>query len=76
MLQTFIATIVVLVTAEFLPKQYLEYPNYNANIFTIPIWLLFVILRPAAIVMFKFQIFTKYVLNQKKMMVTILERMI
>ena len=68
LLQTFIATIIVLVTAEFLPKAIFRIsPNYILNIFTIPIWLLFVILRPAAIVMFKISnFFLKYVLNQKK----------
>ena len=68
LLQTFIATIIVLVTAEFLPKAIFRIsPNYILNIFTIPIWLLFVILRPAAIVMFKISNFLlKYVLNQKK----------
>jgi len=68
LLQTFIATIIVLVTAEFLPKAIFRIsPNYILNIFTIPIWLLFVVLRPAAIVMFKISNFLlKYVLNQKK----------
>lgn len=68
LLQTFIATIIVLVTAEFLPKAIFRIsPNYILNIFTIPIWLLFVALRPAAIVMFKISNFLlKYVLNQKK----------
>lgn len=68
LLQTFIATIIVLVTAEFLPKAIFRIsPNYILNIFTIPIWLLFVGLRPAAIVMFKISNFLlKYVLNQKK----------
>ena len=68
LLQTFIATIIVLVTAEFLPKAIFRIsPNYILNIFTIPIWLLFVALRPAAIVMFKISNFLlKYMLNQKK----------
>lgn len=68
LLQTLIATIIVLVTAEFLPKAIFRIsPNYILNIFTIPIWLLFVALRPAAIVMFKISNFLlKYVLNQKK----------
>ena len=68
LLQTFIATIIVLVTAEFLPKAIFRIsPNYILNIFTIPIWLLFVALRPAAIVMFKISnLLLKYVLNQKK----------
>lgn len=68
LLQTFIATIIVLVTAEFLPKAIFRIsPNYILNIFTIPIWLLFVALRPTAIVMFKISNFLlKYVLNQKK----------
>ena len=67
LLQTFIATIIVLVTAEFLPKAIFRIsPNYILNIFTIPIWLLFVTLRPAAVVIFKISNFLlKYVLNQK-----------
>ena len=67
LLQTIIATIIVLVTAEFLPKAIFRFsPNYILNIFTIPIWLLFVTLRPAAVVIFKISNFLlKYVLNQK-----------
>lgn len=67
LLQTFIATIIVLVTAEFLPKAiFRTFPNHILNIFTIPIWLLFIFLRPAAILMFKISNFLlKYVLNQK-----------
>tara|TARA_B100000900_G_scaffold122972_1_gene103714 strand:- start:17496 stop:18749 length:1254 start_codon:yes stop_codon:yes gene_type:complete len=65
--QTLIATIIVLVTAEFLPKAiFRTFPNHIINIFTIPIWLLFIFLRPAAILMFKISNFLlKYVLNQK-----------
>lgn len=67
LLQTFIATIIVLVTAEFLPKAIFRiFPNHILNIFTIPIWLLFIFLRPAAVLMFKISNFLlKYVLNQK-----------
>ena len=67
LLQTLIATIIVLVTAEFLPKAiFRTFPNHIINIFTIPIWLLFIFLRPAAILMFKISnLLLKYVLNQK-----------
>ena len=67
LLQTLIATIIVLITAEFLPKAiFRTFPNHIINIFTIPIWLLFIFLRPAAILMFKISNFLlKYVLNQK-----------
>ncbi len=67
LMQTIIATIIVLVTAEFLPKAiFRTFPNHIINIFTIPIWLLFIFLRPAAILMFKISNFLlKYILNQK-----------
>ena len=67
LLQTLIATIIVLVTAEFLPKAiFRTFPNHIINIFTVPIWLLFIFLRPAAILMFKISnLLLKYVLNQK-----------
>ena len=43
LLQTLIATIIVLITAEFLPKAiFRTFPNHIINIFTIPIWLLFI----------------------------------
>ena len=65
--QTIIATLIVLVTAEFLPKAIFRiFPNQILNIFSIPIWLLFVILRPLAILMLKAASFLlKYILKQK-----------
>ena len=65
--QTIIATLIVLVTAEFLPKAIFRiFPNQILNIFSIPIWLLFVILRPLAIMMLKVASFLlKYILKQK-----------
>ncbi|MEC9209075.1 MAG: hemolysin family protein [Bacteroidota bacterium] len=64
--QTIIATLIVLVTAEFLPKAIFRiFPNQILNIFSIPIWLLFVLLRPVAILMLKTVNFLlKYVLKQ------------
>ena len=65
--QTILATLIVLVTAEFLPKAIFRiFPNQILNIFSIPIWLLFVILRPLAILMLKVASFLlKYILKQK-----------
>ena len=66
LVQTIIATLIVLVTAEFLPKATFRiFPNKILNIFSIPIWLLFIVLRPAAILMLKIaNILLKYVLKQ------------
>ena len=64
--QTIITTIIVLVTAEFLPKAFFRIqPNKILNLLSIPIWLLFVILRPLAILMLNSaNILLKYVLKQ------------
>ena len=64
--QTVIATFVVLVTAEFLPKAIFRiFPNQILNIFSIPICVLFIFLRPAAILMLKIANFVlKYLLKQ------------
>ena len=64
--QTIIATFVVLVTAEFLPKAIFRiFPNQILNIFSIPICVLFIFLRPAAILMLKAANFVlKYLLKQ------------
>ena len=66
LVQTIIATIIVLVTAEFLPKAIFRiFPNQILTIFAIPIWLLFVLLRPAAILMLKIgNLLLKFVLKQ------------
>tara|TARA_B100000427_G_scaffold329262_1_gene344796 strand:+ start:2949 stop:4205 length:1257 start_codon:yes stop_codon:yes gene_type:complete len=67
LIQTIIATLIVLVTAEFLPKAIFRiFPNQILNIFSIPIWLLFVVLRPLAILMLKIaNLLLKYILKQK-----------
>ena len=52
LLQTIIATLIVLVTAEFLPKAIFRlFPNQILNFFSIPICLLFLFLRPITILM-------------------------
>jgi len=65
--QTIIATLIVLVTAEFLPKAIFRlFPNQILKIFAIPIWLLFVLLRPVAVLMLKSaNLLLKHVLKQK-----------
>ena len=66
LIQTIIATLIVLVTAEFLPKTIFRvFPNQILNIFSIPIWLFFVFLRPISILMLKItHVILKYVLKQ------------
>ena len=52
--QTVITTLIVLVTAEFLPKAIFRiFPNQILTIFSIPIWVLFILLRPAAVLILK-----------------------
>jgi CBS domain containing-hemolysin-like protein len=65
--QTMITTLIVLVTAEFLPKAIFRiYPNQMLKIFSLPIWLFFVVLRPIAILMLKLSKWIlKYVFKQK-----------
>lgn len=47
-LQTILATMVVLVTAEFLPKSlFLIHPNRMLSLFSIPIYIIYIILFPA-----------------------------
>jgi len=67
MVQTIITTLIVLVTAEFLPKAIFRiYPNQILRIFSIPIWLFFVLFRPVALLMlFLSKLVLKYLLNQK-----------
>ena len=49
--QTFISTLLVLVSAEFLPKTIFRInPNRTLNIFSIPIWILYKILQPIVFV--------------------------
>ncbi len=66
LMQTIIATFIVLVTAEFLPKAIFRiFPNQILNIFSVPIWVLFIFLRPIAILMLKIASFLlKYVFQQ------------
>ena len=66
LVQTIITTLIVLVTAEFFPKAIFRvFPNQILNIFAIPIWFLFIILRPAAsLMLYLGNILLKYVLNQ------------
>ena len=64
--QTIITTLIVLVTAEFLPKAIFRiFPNQILNIFSIPIWLFFIVFRPVALLMLNTaNILLKYVLKQ------------
>jgi len=67
LVQTIITTLIVLVTAEFLPKAIFRiYPNQILRIFSIPIWLFFVFFRPIALLMlFLSKLILKYFLGQK-----------
>ena len=67
MVQTIITTLIVLVTAEFLPKAIFRiYPNQILRIFSIPIWLFFVFFRPVALLMlFLSKLVLKYLLGHK-----------
>jgi CBS domain containing-hemolysin-like protein len=66
LIQTIIATLIVLVTAEFLPKAIFRiFPNQMLNFFSMPIWVLFILLRPVAILMLKIANFIlKHILKQ------------
>ena len=68
LIQTVITTLIVLVAAEFLPKSIFRlYPNQILKIFSIPIWLFFVLLRPISILILELSnLILKYVLNQKR----------
>ena len=65
--QTIVTTLIVLVTAEFLPKAIFRiYPNQILRIFSIPIWLFFIFFRPIAVLMlFLSKLVLKYLLGQK-----------
>ena len=65
--QTIITTLIVLVTAEFLPKAIFRiYPNQILSFFSIPIWLFFVFFRPVAVFMlFLSKLVLKHFLGQK-----------
>ncbi len=46
-LQTLISTLLVLISAEFLPKTIFRInPNRTLNIFSVPVWILYMLLRP------------------------------
>ena len=66
LVQTIITTLIVLVTAEFLPKAVFRiFPNQILSIFSAPIWLFFIVFRPIAILMLNTANFLlKYVLKQ------------
>ncbi len=65
--QTIITTLIVLVTAEFLPKAIFRiYPNQILRAFSLPIWLFFVLFRPVALLMlYLSKVVLKYLLGQK-----------
>ncbi len=65
--QTFITTIIVLITAEFLPKAIFRiFPNQILKIFSVPIWLFFVAFRPLALLMLNTaNIILKYIFKQE-----------
>ena len=65
--QTIITTLIVLVTAEFFPKAIFRiYPNQILRMFSIPIWLFFVLFRPVALLMlYLSKVVLKYLLGQK-----------
>ena len=67
LVQTFITTMIVLITAEFLPKAIFRiFPNHILKVFSLPIWLFFVMFRPLALLMLNLaNLILKYVLNQK-----------
>ena len=64
--QTIITTLIVLVTAEFLPKAVSRiFPNQILNIFAIPIWLFFLFFRPIAVLMLHTaNLILKYIFKQ------------
>ena len=67
LVQTFITTIIVLITAEFLPKAIFRiFPNQILKIFSLPIWLFFVVFRPLALLMLNTaNIILKYIFKQE-----------
>ena len=67
LVQTFITTLIVLVTGEFLPKAIFRiYPNQILRIFSIPIWLFFVLFRPVAwLMLYLAKAVLKYLFGQK-----------
>ena len=66
LVQTIITTIIVLVTAEFLPKAIFRiYPNQILKLFSIPIFCFFIILRPVAILMLELSsLILKFIFRQ------------
>ncbi|MBR9997498.1 MAG: HlyC/CorC family transporter [Cyclobacteriaceae bacterium] len=66
-LQTILATLIVLMTAEFLPKSiFLINPNQMLNIMALPIWIIYILLYPVVFVIVNFSKFIiRYVLRLK-----------
>ncbi len=66
--QTIITTIIVLVTAEFLPKAIFRiYSSQILKIFSVPIWIFFVLFRPIAILMLTLSDYIlKHIFKQEK----------
>ena len=67
LVQTIITTLIVLVIGEFLPKAIFRiYPNQILRIFSIPIWLFFVLFRPIVVLMlYLSKVTLKHLLGQK-----------
>ena len=65
--QTIITTLIILVTAEFLPKAIFRiYPNQILRMFSIPICLFFILLRPVAwLMLYLAKAVLKHLLGQK-----------
>lgn len=66
-LQTILATLIVLTTAEFLPKSvFLINPNQMLNFLALPIWIIYMVLFPVVFVIVNFSKFIiRYVLRLK-----------
>ena len=69
LLQTIISTIVILLTAEFLPKVFFQiYANTLLKIFSFPAYVFYIIFWPISFLLFGYQIlFSKNFLKQMEM---------
>ena len=67
MIQTLITTVIILITAEFLPKVIFRlYPNQILRLFSVPIAVFYIVLRPVTIFMMYISKFIiRYIFNQK-----------